>query len=57
VLYTAAAATMFHTEAMTSRIAELSVVDALYVCVALATLDRSLANINRTADALSVKRF
>lgn len=48
---------MFHTEAMTSRIAELSVVDALYVCVALATLDRSLANITRTADALSVKRF
>lgn len=57
VLYTAAAETTFRTEAMTSRIAELSVVDALYVCVALATLDRSLENIARTADALAVKRF
>jgi DNA-binding MurR/RpiR family transcriptional regulator len=57
VLYTAAAETMFRTEAMTSRIAELSIVDALYVCVALANVERSLANIARTADALSVKRF
>jgi DNA-binding MurR/RpiR family transcriptional regulator len=57
VLHTAAAETMFRTEAMTSRIAELSVVDALYVCCALASFDRSLENIERTADALSVKRF
>ena len=57
VLYTAAAETMFRTEAMTSRIAELSIVDALYVCVALARFQSSLANIEKTAEALAVKRF
>jgi DNA-binding MurR/RpiR family transcriptional regulator len=57
VLYTAAAETMFRTEAMTSRIAELSIVDALYVCVALARFDASLANIEKTAQALATKRF
>jgi len=57
VLYTAAAETMFRTEAMTSRIAELSIVDALYVCVALARFEESLSNIEKTAQALAVKRF
>lgn len=57
VLYTAAAETMFRTEAMASRIAELSIVDALYVCVALARIDESLSNIEKTAAALAVKRF
>ncbi len=57
ILYTAAAETMFRTEAMTSRIAELSIVDALYVCVALARFDQSLSNIEKTAEALAVKRF
>ncbi len=57
VLYTAAAETMFRTEAMTSRIAELSIVDALYVCVALARVQESLDNIEKTAEALAVKRF
>jgi RpiR family carbohydrate utilization transcriptional regulator len=57
VLYTAAAETMFRTEAMASRIAELSIVDALYVCVALARFEDSLANIEKTAEALAVKRF
>jgi RpiR family transcriptional regulator, carbohydrate utilization regulator len=57
VLYTAAAETMFRTEAMTSRIAELSIVDALYVCVALARFEESLSNIEKTAVALATKRF
>lgn len=57
ILYTAAAETMFRTEAMTSRIAELSIVDALYVCVALARFQESLSNIEKTAAALAVKRF
>lgn len=57
VLYTAAAETMFRTEAMTSRIAELSIVDALYVCVALARFQESLSHIEKTAEALAVKRF
>lgn len=57
VLCTAAAETMFRTEAMASRIAELSIVDALYVCVALARFDTALFNIEKTAQALATKRF
>lgn len=57
VLYTAASETLFRTEAMTSRIAQLSVADALYVCVAMARFEQSLENINRTADVLSIKRY
>jgi RpiR family transcriptional regulator, carbohydrate utilization regulator len=57
VLTTIAGETMFRTEAMASRIAELTIVDALYVCVALANVERSLSNLSRTAEALSLKRF
>jgi len=57
VLYTAARETQFRTEAMTSRIAELSIVDALTTCVALASYERSLKTINHTFDILSSKRF
>lgn len=57
VLHTASTETLFRTEAMTSRIAQLSVVDTLYVCVALARFEESLGNINKTADVLSIKRY
>jgi DNA-binding MurR/RpiR family transcriptional regulator len=57
VLHTAARETQFRTEAMTSRIAELSVIDALTTCVALATYQRSVETINHTFDILSSKRF
>ena len=57
VLYTAARETQFRTESMTSRIAELAIVDALNACVALATYDRSLATIANTFNVLSTKRF
>lgn len=57
VLHTAARETQFRTEAMTSRIAELGIVDALNACVALATYQRSLDNISRTFDVLATKRF
>lgn len=57
VLYTAARETQFRTEAMTSRIAELSIVDTLNACLALATYERSLETIARTFDVLSTKRF
>jgi RpiR family carbohydrate utilization transcriptional regulator len=57
VLHTAAQETRFRTEAMTSRVAQLSVVDTLYVCVAMARFEESLENINRTADVLSIKRY
>jgi RpiR family transcriptional regulator, carbohydrate utilization regulator len=57
VLHTAARETQFRTEAMTSRIAELGIVDALNACIALATYDRSIETMQRTFEVLSMKRF
>lgn len=57
VLHTMARETDFRTEAMTSRIAQLAIVDALIACLALATYDRAVDTIARTFDVLSTKRF
>jgi DNA-binding MurR/RpiR family transcriptional regulator len=57
VLYTMARETMFRTEAMTSRIAQLCVVDALIAALALADYERSTAVLQATFDTLSIKRF
>jgi RpiR family transcriptional regulator, carbohydrate utilization regulator len=57
ILYTAARETRFRTEAMTSRIAELAIVDALNAGIALANYERSLKTIQRTFEVLSTKRF
>jgi DNA-binding MurR/RpiR family transcriptional regulator len=56
VLYTAAKETRFPNEAMTSRIAETAIVDALHACMALANYDRALDMIQRTGDIISTKR-
>ncbi|MFN7024732.1 MAG: MurR/RpiR family transcriptional regulator [Pseudorhizobium sp.] len=56
VLNTLARETQFRTEAMTSRIAQLAIVDALIACLALADYDRSVAAIARTFDVLAAKR-
>lgn len=56
VLNTLARETQFRTEAMTSRIAQLAIVDALIACLALADYDRSVATISRTFDVLATKR-
>lgn len=56
VLHTMAKETGFRTEAMTSRIAQLAIVDALVSCVALATYDRAVATITKTFEVLSIKR-
>jgi RpiR family carbohydrate utilization transcriptional regulator len=57
VLQTMARETQFRTEAMTSRIAQLSIVDALIANLALASYDRSVATIKQTFEVLSSKRF
>jgi RpiR family carbohydrate utilization transcriptional regulator len=57
VLYTMARETEFRTEAMTSRIAQLSIVDTLIACLAMANYDKSVDTIRRTFEVLSVKRF
>ena len=57
LLFTMARETRFRTEAMTSRIAQLCVVDALIAALALADYDRSTATLKQTFDVLSIKRF
>jgi DNA-binding MurR/RpiR family transcriptional regulator len=57
VLFTMARETTFRTEAMTSRIAQLCVVDALIAGLAMADYDRSVETLQRTFDILSIKRF
>lgn len=57
VLFTMARETRFRTEAMTSRIAQLCVVDALIAGLALADYDRSTEVLRKTFDVLSMKRF
>lgn len=57
VLYTMASETKFRTEAMTSRIAQLAIVDALIACLALATYDDAVETIKQTSEVLSSKRF
>jgi DNA-binding MurR/RpiR family transcriptional regulator len=49
--------TQFRTEAMTSRIAQLCVVDALIATLAMADYDHATDTLKRTFDTLSVKRL
>lgn len=57
VLHTMARETQFRTEAMTSRIAQLAIVDALIACLALATYDRAVDTIAHTFEVLADKRY
>lgn len=57
VLHTVARETMFRTEAMSSRIAQLAVVDALIACMALGTYDDAVATLQKTFEVLSIKRL
>jgi DNA-binding MurR/RpiR family transcriptional regulator len=57
VLFTMARETLFRTEAMTSRIAQLCVVDALIAALALADYERSTTTLKQTFETLSIKRF
>lgn len=56
VLNTLARETQFRTEAMTSRIAQLAIIDTLIAALALADYDRAVATIERTFDVLASKR-
>lgn len=57
VLFTMARETRFRTEAMTSRIAQLCVVDALIAALALGDYDHSTETLRQTFEVLSIKRF
>lgn len=57
VLCTMAKETRFRTEAMTSRIAQIGIVDALIACAALARRDKAVKALRKTFEVLSLKRF
>lgn len=56
-LFTMARETLFRTEAMASRIAQLCVLDALIAALALADYERSTQTLQATFETLSLKRF
>ncbi len=56
-LYTAAKETAFRSDAMSSRIAQLSIIDTLYVGIALSDHDRSLEMVKKTREATASKRY
>jgi DNA-binding MurR/RpiR family transcriptional regulator len=57
VLFTMARETLFRTEAMSSRIAQLCVLDALIAALALSDYDRATSTLQSTFETLSIKRF
>jgi len=57
VLHTVANETRYRPEAMSSRVAQLAIVDTLVSCCALRDSDSAIANLQRAAQVLSTKRF
>ena len=56
-LFTMARETKFRTEAMTSRIAQLCVLDALVAGIALDDYEQSVSVLQKTFNVLALKRF
>jgi DNA-binding MurR/RpiR family transcriptional regulator len=56
-LYTAAKETAFGSDAMSSRIAQLTIIDTLYAGIANADYDKALAMIQKTREASAGKRY
>jgi RpiR family transcriptional regulator, carbohydrate utilization regulator len=57
VLHTVANETRYRPEAMSSRVAQLAIVDTLVSCCALADPRRSVSNLQRSARVIAEKRF
>ncbi len=56
-LFTAAKETAFRSDAMSSRIAQLSIIDTIYVGVALKDYPHSTQTIAQTREATAKKRY
>ncbi|NGQ97376.1 MurR/RpiR family transcriptional regulator [Brevibacillus sp. SYP-B805] len=56
-LFTASRETVFRTEALSSRLAQLSLLDLLYVAVSLRHQDETVLNIQKIREAISLKRL
>jgi DNA-binding MurR/RpiR family transcriptional regulator len=57
VLHTAAAETRYRPEAMSSRLAQLAIVDTLVSCCALSDPEKSAENLEKSLRAIAAKRF
>ena len=57
LLLTMSRETQFRTEAMTSRLAQLAIIDVLIACLALADYGHAVETIRKTFDVLSLKRY
>jgi len=57
VLHTVANETRYRPEAMSSRVAQLAIVDTLVSCCALAEPEKSVANLQRSAQVIAEKRY
>ncbi|TMU88034.1 MurR/RpiR family transcriptional regulator [Bacillus sp. BHET2] len=56
-LYTLSQETDYRSEALASRISQLSIVDALYVNIMMKRKDQSKASLQKMRDAISIKRI
>ena len=56
-LFTASRETAFRTEALSSRLAQLTLIDVLYVAVSFRRQDQTVANISKIRQAISLKRL
>ncbi|WP_078201442.1 SIS domain-containing protein [Cupriavidus necator] len=57
VLLTMARETQFRTEAMTSRLAQLAIIDVLIACLSLTDYEHAVKTIRHTFEILSLKRY
>ena len=57
VLHTSARETLFRTEAMSSRLGQLSLIDALNIAVSMKMQNKTLKNLKKIREAIAIKRF
>jgi DNA-binding MurR/RpiR family transcriptional regulator len=57
VLYTSTRETAFRTEAMSARLAQLCLIDTLYVGVSLLRQEQTVSNLQKIREVISLKRL
>ena len=57
VLYTTSRETFFRSEALASRLVQLSLIDVLHVAVSLRKQEETLHNLQKIREAISIKRY
>ena len=57
VLYTTSRETLFRSEALSSRLVQLSLIDVLHVAVSVHRQEQTLGNLQKIREAISIKRY